>query len=301
MIINNETIYKKTLPFVKEYGRKLDYYLILNLLEGNHEEKIIEELLKYQNFDGGFGNSLEPDTQVPNSSVLATDIAISILNDIGHLDNDKLIADIVRFYISKYDTVSGTFEFIPKEVDNYPRAIWWNNDINDNPDKFNPTPEVLGFLFKHRQFVEEFPIIDLVDNLCRTIKDQPSLFASDHSLYSVIRFYNYIDSGRKKIIKDSVNSVISKIMILDKDEWIKYVPQPIDFIKSKEDALYEENKRHLEENLEFHIEHVSEDGVWYPSWKWYRYPDVFSKITKFQWMGYITYKKLKALKQFGLI
>ena len=118
---------------MKEKSRHIDELLILSLFK-NQDEEIINELKKYQNADGGFGHCLEPDVRMPDSSVLATTRAVIVLHEVKEKRvKIKMIEDIVHYFESQYDNDRKGFYMVSKEVNNYPRAVWWNyEDIDKN-------------------------------------------------------------------------------------------------------------------------------------------------------------------------
>lgn len=54
--------------FVLQNARPIDLAVYKYFFENGSNKTVIEELLKYQNEDGGFGNGLQPDYWNPNSS-----------------------------------------------------------------------------------------------------------------------------------------------------------------------------------------------------------------------------------------
>ncbi len=284
----------KSLEFVKEYGRRIDYLLIKNLFE-DCSEVLLDELLKYQNSDGGFGHGLEPDAQLPHSSVLATDVAIQILEEIELDRKEDVIKEICAFYISKYNSELERFEFVPKEVDDFPRAVWWNYQDLASFGKFNPTPEVFAFLLKYRGY-HEFDIERKIDKLVLEIKEFLPTNDQEHSLYSIISLYKQLDKVRKRLLEKVLMENIEKLMATTKDKWLEYTPEPYKLL-DKSFPLFKKYSDVYELNLSFILEQMSDDGVWYPEWQWYQFDDLFESKIKYQWMGFITYKKLKVLKE----
>lgn len=45
-------------------------------------ERVVAELARFQNDDGGFGYALEPDLRTPSSSALATGIGLHMLKEL---------------------------------------------------------------------------------------------------------------------------------------------------------------------------------------------------------------------------
>lgn len=284
---------EKTLEFIKRNGRLLDYYLIKNLT-GDFNEDVKKELLKFQNDDNGFGKGLEPDVQMPVSSVLATNIAISILEDIACDDKD-LLAGICEYYISQFDYESREFLFVSQVVDEYPHAVWWNFENRDSFGYFNPTPEVLGFLLKHK-YLHNFDVDKEIEYCVNRIANDYLEFKDEHSLYSIIKLYNNVDSLHKELMLPVINESIRGIITLTKEKWLEYSPQPHKLITRKME-IYNEFKEAFEENLEFVKNSITNDGVWYPEWQWYQFDEFFEDKVKYQWMGYITYERIKLINE----
>lgn len=278
-----------TLQTVLNNGRVLDYYLIKNLYKPC-EEEVIAELLKYQNTDGGFGHALEPDAQLPESSVLATDIAVEILESLKG-EYIEIKANICKFYITQFN--GETFQFVPKQVDEHPHAIWWNYDTLDGFGRFNPTPEVLGFLYKYK-YLHSFDIDTEVEKMISLIQNEFLPNKSEHSLYSVIKFYNYL--GKPIALEKVINQNIKELITLKEEEWKNYTPEPYKLV-DKNGSLYSKYEEAYLRNIEYIKNNQSDDGVWYPEWKWFQYDEVFESKARFEWMGYITYQKLKIIKE----
>ena len=117
---------------IKKLFNTIFLYLFLSLFK-NQDEEIINELKKYQNADGGFGHCLEPDVRMPDSSVLATTRAVIVLHEVKEKRvKIKMIEDIVHYFESQYDNDRKGFYMVSKEVNNYPRAVWWNYEDIDN-------------------------------------------------------------------------------------------------------------------------------------------------------------------------
>lgn len=300
--IKYSTIINKTLPYIKNKGRMLDYYLIMNVIEERkYEKEVITELIKYQNPDGGFGKGLEPDNQMKDSSTLATNIACDIIDLLTIKEKDKVIKDIVKYFESTYKEKTKSFDFVPKEVMNYPHAIWWNIESIDSFDYLNPNPEVIGFLYENSEYLSNLNIEELKDYMIDYIKDHISYCDQEHSLYSIVRMIDRINSNEKEKIEELLLKQIQKVIVIDENRWIDYVGEPIKFIGDKLHPLYSTYEKYISKNLQFTIDNITNEGVWFPNWKWFQYDDVFEKTAKYQWMGYLTFQKIKLLNNFNLI
>ena len=74
--------------FLERHGWPLDQASFAAAFEAGNTSKVLTELRRYQNRDGGFGHGLEPDVRLTDSSVIATTIALQTLAehdaDAGH-------------------------------------------------------------------------------------------------------------------------------------------------------------------------------------------------------------------------
>lgn len=94
---------------IKEFSRDLEKYLYEYYFEEGTSENIVKELKRYQNEDGGFGNALESDFRLPDSSPMATSIGIRILSEIEEIKDTK---DIIKSSIGYLEST-----FNKKEMD----------------------------------------------------------------------------------------------------------------------------------------------------------------------------------------
>src|SRR5688572_15975528 len=92
----------QTKEYLKKYGRKLDLRLYECLFEKANQTLVLEELAKFQNADGGFGNALEPDVRAPGSSALATTVAFQYLSKINAKPNE-LTYKAIRYLVDSYE------------------------------------------------------------------------------------------------------------------------------------------------------------------------------------------------------
>ncbi len=260
----------------------------------NNDIKLINELSNFQNSDKGFGNGLEADIQMPFSSVAASNMAINILESIRDEEvKSTLIEDIVNYLESVYDEKSDCWEIVPKEVDNYPHAVWWNYDSIGNFTYGNPNPEVIGFLYQYRQYLTKIDINHQITKMVDYILNGFEKEVSMHSLLSVIRFYKRVDSDVKNLIKVKIQSIVNSTVSFTASEWSGYVLEPykialIDktFLINKQEILNDNLERHKQKLL---LELPS------PSWEWFQYKDVFNKV-KSDWVGFLTFDIIQALR-----
>jgi hypothetical protein len=293
-MIDKIFVYEKILPLIEEKGRMIDVLLIQNLFE-NKEQEIIDELRKYQNEDLGFGNALEPDLRMPNSSVVATNIAVSILDEIKDVSlKEPILKDIVTYYESIYNEELGRFLMTTKEVDNYPHAVWWNYaDLEKNFPFGNPDPEVIGFLYQNRKYVQKLSLNHLINKVITYIRSDEFIQGGMHSLMSVISFNNRVDKDVQNLIHERIHDVVDFEITNGLGKWDEYGLEPYK-IYLMDRHFTENHQKELEENLSFNKKKVESLTV-QPNWKWYQYEEEFDKI-KSDWTGYLYFSLIKALR-----
>ncbi len=273
--------------------RPLDKELIMSFYS-NNDRNLIQELKKFQNQDLGFGNGLEADIQLPLSNVASTCIAINILEDIKDLNVKKdLNKEIVQYLESAYDQISECFHMVPKDVDHYPHAVWWNYDTLDSFTWGNPNPEIIGYLYQNKQYLNFIDINHLINKTIKYINTTFKDEVNNHNLLSILRFYNRMDEDVKNLIKDELIKITLNTVEQNSVKWGEYTLEPykvavIDksFLLSIQDIL--------QVNLEKIYRNIKEE-LPSPNWNWYQYLEEFEKVKK-DWIGLLTYDQIKALR-----
>lgn len=100
--------------FVLQNARPIDLAVYKYFFENGSNKTVIEELLKYQNEDGGFGNGLQPDYWNPNSSPIATNDAIITLFRVDALTPDSEIVNGIVRYLESHDIFGNFFDLLWK-------------------------------------------------------------------------------------------------------------------------------------------------------------------------------------------
>ena len=167
----------------KLYKTLFEYYFL-----SGESSSVIDALKQYQNEDGGFGHGLEPDFLLPDSSPMATTIALQILNNIEDLD---LIKDVVRYYEETFDKNRNGWWSVPIKVNEYPHAPWWSYNIEDkctiiDKNWGNPSAEIIGFMYKWKKYVKEVDITKILDYSIEYFNSLEK-FESEHEVYCYIR------------------------------------------------------------------------------------------------------------------
>ena len=86
--------------FIREHARPLERATFAYEFEDGSVDAIFEALASFQNTDGGFGNAMEPDFRLPDSSVLATTVGLQVLREYNAGSDHFLVQGAMRYLMS---------------------------------------------------------------------------------------------------------------------------------------------------------------------------------------------------------
>ncbi len=301
--LSKETV-KQAKFFISSKGRELEKARFNFLFNNGSSMDVINELKKYQNADGGFGTGLEPDFILPLSSPMATTVAFQIIEEINGENADMLVSSGINYFLKTIiDERKGWFA-VPNEVNEYPHAPWWNYDLKEGMtviDKSwgNPSAEIIGYLLKHKELVDESFLDELVDYSINYLL-QKEEFNSEHEIYCFIIFYNTLPLKKRNIIEYKLTNAVKGLVCNNPDDWNKYTPQPVHFVKTEDSSTFGIQQKDIDVNLDYIIESLNEEGGILPNWKWGQYDKSWEKA-KDEWAGILTLNALKILYNYGRI
>ena len=85
--------------FIMDQGRAVDQKRFEFHFGNGSADAVLTALAPYQNDDGGFGRSLEPDIRTPASSAIATTLGFQILREIRAPVNHVLVQKGIQYFI----------------------------------------------------------------------------------------------------------------------------------------------------------------------------------------------------------
>ncbi len=91
--------------FIERHARPLEQRIYAHEFEHGPKEPIFEALAAFQNPDVGFGNALEPDLRLPDSSVLATTVGLQVLREFNAPADHPLVRGALRYLLQTYDPI----------------------------------------------------------------------------------------------------------------------------------------------------------------------------------------------------
>jgi hypothetical protein len=301
----SKTAFDEASKFIKEHGRKLENCIFTYRFEKPYEYEILDELKKYQNEDGGFGNALESDFRLPDSSPMATSIALQHLTKIDHKQEVlDAIKAAIGYLEEKFIRDRNGWLAVPKEVNNYPHTPWWGFTEEEGTSVIdknwgNPSAEIIGFMYKYKIHVKKLDVDKLVEYAINYFNSQETI-ESFHEVYCFIGLYRFLPIELQAKIKDKLYWSVGSLVSKDSSEWKgSYVAKPLDFVSEPGNSFgISEDLINL--NLDFLIDTLEEEKVITPSWGKVFYERDLEPSWN-EWLGVLTLKALITLDRFNRI
>lgn len=300
----SKELFEKCQKYIMEKGRALEQHLFINYFIEPCELDIINDLKKYQNTDGGFGNGLESDFTLPYSSPMATSIGLRYLSRYDNQEEaiimiKKAIAYLENVYIPER---KGWFA-VPREVNDFPHALWWNYDEEKEMtiiDTYwgNPSAELIGYLYKYREYVTNLDVDYLLEYAIDNINSR-EVFESQHEIYCYMDLYHNLPEELADRLENTLEKAIRQLANTHVEEWKDYVPKPLDFIDNP-NKTYGIDEEYINTNLDYYIDNIIKDNMIVPNWAWNDYEEQW-EAAKVEWTALITFNALYILDKFNRI
>ena len=289
--------------FIMDQGRALDQRRFEFHFEAGSADAVLTELASYQNDDGGFGNSLEPDIRTSASSAIATTVGFQVLREIRAPAEHTLVREGIEYFVSTYDKSRRVWQIIPPEVEEAPHAPWWNYE--DSPENFgqfliNPRAEIVGYL---HEFSDGVPT-QLLKQLTAAVLEHLESRSDEMEMHDILCFVKLAETetlpNSEKVWEKLAQAAAPRIA-QSPEQLTGYVLKPLWLVSSPESPLAAEFKEEVEMNLDFEIEQQGGDGSWSPNFSWGdQHPETW-QIAKKEWQSKFTVDTLKTLRDFGRI
>jgi hypothetical protein len=291
--------------FIERYARPLEQQIYAYYFEQGPKEVIFEALAAFQNPDGGFGNALEPDLRLPDSSVLATTVGLQVLREFDAPTDHPLVRGALHYLLQTYDPAAEVWPITPPNTDDAPHAPWWTygEDVATSWNGFlvNPRVEIIGYLYDYAPpglpaWVRERLTTAAVDYLDEH-PDKIQMF--DLLCYNRLVKTRALPEGTRATLITKLTPLVEQLVVKDPAEWEKYTLTPLELVDSPASPFADVLADAVTQNLDFEIAHQGDDGAWHPKWLWYGlYPDAWPAAER-EWAGVITLRTLKTLRNFG--
>lgn len=284
--------------YMKENARPLDQRLYEFDFEEGSLEPVLNELEKFQNPDGGFGKGLEPDFRLASSSALASTVAFQILSKLNIDSNQGIVKKGIEYFLKTYNEKTHGWEKVPQEVENYPRAPWWNYQEPRN-DWGNPNAEILGYLHEYHELVPSTLLQALTEYAIGYFNEMQEF--EFHEILCFLRLADRLPEEHYNRIERKLVEAVKACVVTEPEKWDDYGMKPIQVVKSPDSHFYPLFEDAVNENLKYLIQHQNQDGSWSPNWSWFGQFEEVWPIAKTEWQGNITLNNLILFRNFDKI
>jgi hypothetical protein len=294
----SKTGFSKAEEFIHSNARPLDVLLFEHHFEDRSKDDLLQELKRFQNSDGGFGNAIEPDFRLSASSAMATSVGLQYCVEVDVEPDNDIVKSAMEYLTSTFNDEHAYWSRTPIEVNDEPHAPWWHVDEIKPPAESswaNPNAELLGYL--HR-FQDHIPNELLVKANIRALDNLNNLETIE-SLYCFMnweRAYQSVPEPLKSLISEKVGKTLQTFEpnpdTLGEIRVFWIAPTPESFLLSF--------PRPMHSLQDYEIDRQGEDGGWWPTWNWGQYEDVWP-IAEREWAGKITVGNLIAMDEFKLL
>ena len=305
MVKLKRSTFKTIAELIGSNARPLELHRFKHRFKNGPEENVAERLTHYQNDDGGFGNALEPDFRSPESSPVATSIAIRYLKNVDSaLLSQKILEDAITYLERTFDEDRNGWFAVPKQVNLHPHAWWWHFNEEEGMtiiDKNwgNPTAEIIGYMYRYRNFTDLIDTEKLIDDAIRQIRNKEE-FNSDIEVYCYIHLYEEIPRDKKQSLKKHISRAVEQLVVYDEEKWNEYVPTPLDFVPHPELPRFGIQEEKIEDDLNYIVDRLEKDHIIEPSWDTSVYEGDM-KPAYDEWKGILTLRALNRLDNYDRI
>lgn len=304
----SQQAFQQIKEWIYRNARALDLALFQYHFENGSKDNVLTALSYYQNSDGGFGNTIDPDNWNPNSTPYNAQIVIKMLRQIDFTDITHPIYKGIFRYLenTEHKADYGWFFTIPSNND-YPHGVWWDHNADTNTyESTGTTASLCGFILRYgEKNTNLYNIaISYIETLIEKLKKSTYYGAMGVAGYcelledidgaGLIEHFDY------EYLCDKISYLVREKIQKEQDD---FMSNPLEFVLSPYSRYYEENKKEVNNALDILIDQKPEGGIWPIPWEWYnnnKYPNEFS-ISENWWKCAKAIDKLMQLRSFGCL
>ncbi|EYB67350.1 hypothetical protein DEIPH_ctg044orf0078 [Deinococcus phoenicis] len=294
--------------FLLERGRPLEVARFRRAFEDGEAGAVLAALRAYRNPDGGFGQALEPDVRAPESSVLATSLALRILHDLDVPAAEPLLGEAVEWLRSQLHAEEGgtVWPFLPPEAATSPHAPWWSQQEPDQLARtfggfrVNPRAEIVAQLWHWPALLPE----GLLAQLTVEVRDAvlAGLDAGDvngHHVAAVFAQQAEVPEVYREPVREYLHDVLPGRVGRTPEDFAGYALSALSVAPTPASPL----AHALEEPLAAALAHLlstqAGDGSWGPTWSWAgQFPETWPQAEA-EWRSVLTLEALLTLRAWG--
>lgn len=299
--------------FLERRGRGLDHARFRHAFEGAPASTVLKELRAYRNEDGGFGQALEPDCRAPDSSVLATLMALRVLQELDVPADEPLLRDAVDWlHAQLHTTLNGSvWPFLPPQAEAHPHAPWWNQSAESELARtfggfrVNPRAELVGRLWHWPERLPGGLLTQLtVETRDAVLTGLEESDANGHAAAAVFAGSLNIPDDHRLPVLEYLADVLPGRVQAAPDDFAGYGLNPLLVAPTPDHPL----AHALEGPLSAALLHLTgaqahtdsaDDGSWAPNWSWFGQFPAEWPAAEAGWRSALTVDALLTLRAWG--
>ncbi|MFI8688309.1 hypothetical protein [Rossellomorea sp. NPDC077527] len=292
--------WKKAKDYIQQHARPLEQKLFSYYFEEGRKEEVINELSLYQNEDGGFGRSIEPDFRLDSSSPLATTIGLQNAKNIGLASDHPIVQKALEYLHHTYDEEIQGWNAVSERVNSVPHAPWWHFD----PKKghcgvqttwANPNAEIVGYF--HRYSPQHSRLSEWTDKALHELKQLPHPIDM-HDFLCYARMLQEVHGETKSTLYTILISHVRDTVCTDPSKWNEYVAKPLQVANEPASPFFEALKEEVHIQLNQEAINQYPQGYWQPNWSWFGQFENTWPIAETEWRGILTLEMLRVFKAY---
>jgi hypothetical protein len=294
--------WKKAKDYIRQNARPLEQKLFIYYFEGGSKDEAIHELSCYQNEDGGFGKSIEPDFRLDNSSPLATTIGLQKAKDLKLPAGHPIVQKAMDYLNNTYIEEIHGWSAVPEKVNSVPHAPWWHFD----PEKghcgvqttwANPNAEIVGYF--HRFQPEHHRLQEWTDRAVNELtKLETPIDMHDFLCYD--RMLHEVGGDTKSTLFKILSSNVRSTVCMDPSRWNEYVAKPLQVASGPTSPFFRVLKEIIQIQLGNELELQHPDGFWQPNWSWFGHYTETWPVAEKEWRGILTLDMLRVFRAYNM-
>ncbi len=293
--------WKRASEYLDRQARPLDRALFSHATRGGSPDAVLRALDAFQNDDGGYGHSLEPDLRLPASSVIATICGLGFLREIDAPADEPRVRRALAWLVRAFDPEIDGWRMVPPEVDAHPHANHWNwSEHIKGWSETHVNPGALILVFFHT-----WPELAPAGEAKRLGAELPARFASCEpgadgllsaaALLEARECPEPLRATLLPLVQERARAILDR----DPAHWTSYVPNPLKLAPAPDALLGPLLRDDVQPNLDWLIAQQAADGSWTPNWTWRgAYPDAWP-VAEREWRGVVTRENLAKLRTWG--
>ncbi|MEM6854162.1 MAG: hypothetical protein AAF593_07115 [Planctomycetota bacterium] len=299
--------YQAAVDYLAREGRPLDHALFRYMARRESRDAVIHELAEFQNADGGFGHSLEPDAVVAESSVLDTTHALQVLRRIKAEPSVAVVVAAMDYLRQTYDASLPGWPIRPFASAETPCAPWWKSADESawrtsmEKGRLNPTAEVLGYFLEYDQPADAGLIEQVTAAVGRWIDDTDAPLES-HELLCLARLVRSpgLSETQREAWAARIRRDVASVVNADPGSWDSYGLKPWWIAETPGDPMLGGLEPGLAvAMLDHEIGRQEAGGGWPPFWDWGGlHPEAWAEARR-AWTSVLTEQMLRVLRAHG--